>query len=964
MSTARSIPAGGPVSADDGAEPAWSPEILQAVFNDAPFLTGLLSPEGRILKVGRRALGERGYQREQVLGLFFWDAPTWRGSAEVRDRLRAAFAEAREGRRYQAILPFLAADGSARWTDLTLSPVTGADGQLLSVIALGHDVTARVRAEQNLASVQGRLDSALMAADIGTYEWDVVADRLFADRNLARLFGIALDAEGSAPLADFMAVIHPDDRERIGAQVRHSVETARPFEEDYRITPREGAERWVNSRGRMITDAGGRVVRFVGVVTDITRHKDAEREREAIAERLRRLTAIHETVLSSINDFAYVWDLEGRFLYANRPLLKLYGRTLDEVVGKTFIEVGYPAWHAEMHLREIAQVVATRQPYQGEIFFRGESGDSGVFDYIFVPVFGKDGRVEAVAGTTRDVSAHKRREARDRLLVALDDAMRPLTDPMEITQAGARILGEHLAVNRCAYADVEDDQNTFNLTGDFNREVPSIVGRYRFDQFGDECLRLMREGRPYIVADTETDPRVAAVRGSYRATLIRAVICVPLHKAGRFVAAMAVHQKTVREWQASDVEVVLAVANRCWESIERSRIVRVLAASEQRLTQAVAELGRASRAKDDFLATLSHELRTPLNPVLLLASEAARDASLAPEVRESFEVIRKNVELEARLIDDLLDLTSIVRGKLVVRKEVRELDVILADAVAAVRTEFELRGVMLEVRPGAGGLRVFADEVRLAQVFINLLKNAAKFTAAGGTVTLEVAKEGAFAAVRISDPGIGMTASELGRVFDAFEQGDHAGDARMPRFGGLGLGLAIAQRLVQAHGGEITAVSAGRDRGSSFMVKLPLHEGDAVESPGRTRPVPAAPVPAGQAGRRILLVEDHEATRQALERLLRQRGFEVIATTSVGEARARARDGRFDLVLSDIGLADGDGAVLMSELRDVYGLKGIALTGYGMEEDVERYRASGFVSHLTKPVRMDALEALIREILG
>jgi PAS domain S-box-containing protein len=827
---------------------------------------------------------------------------------------------------------------------------------------VSRDVADRIEAERKLAELQSRLDSVLMAAEIATYEWDVVADRLFADRNLARLFGITLDSEGAAPLGDFMAVIHPDDRERVLAAVRRSVETRHPFEQDYRVRPPDGTEHWVNSRGRIITDAAGRVIRFVGVVTNVTRHKEAEREREIMAERLRRLTAIHETVLSSINDFAYVFDLEGRFLYANRPLLKLYGRSLDEVVGRTFSELGYPTWHAEMHLREIAQVVATRQPFQSEVFFRGESGISGVYDYIFVPVIGADGHVEAVAGTTRDVTAHKRGEARDRLLVALDDAMRPLTDPDAITHAGARLLGEHLAVNRCAYADVEEDQNTFNLTGDFNREVPSIVGRYRFDQFGGECLRLMREGRPYVVTDAETDPRTAEVRESYRATLIRSVICVPLHKAGRFAAAMAVHQKTVREWQPSDVEVVLAVANRCWESIERARVVRVLAASEQRLTQAVADLARASRAKDDFLATLSHELRTPLNPVLLLASESARDATLPAPLRETFEVIRKNVELEARLIDDLLDLTAIVRGKLDVRREPCALDGILADAVAAVRPEFEQRGINLRVLSAPADCAVFADEVRLSQVFINVLKNAAKFTDRGGAVVLETAREKGLAVVRVTDSGIGMTPAELVRVFDAFEQGDHASDASRPRFGGLGLGLAIARRLVELHGGEISAVSAGRGQGSSFVVKLPLHAGLASGKADGGASSP--PAPATYRGRRILLVEDHEPTRQALEKLLLRREFAVVSAGSVAAARQEASAGSFDLVLSDIGLVDGDGAVLMRELNEEHGLRGIALTGYGMEEDLQRYRAAGFVAHLTKPIRIETLEALLSRVLG
>lgn len=166
-----------------------------------------------------------------------------------------------------------------------------------------------------------------------------------------------------------------------------------------------------------------------------------------------------------------------------------------------------------------------------------------------------------------------RRGHSDAFLVRLDDATRQLSDPREITQTAARLLGEHLGVNRCAYAEVEEDEDAFDLVGDYNHGVPSIVGRYRFADFGADCLRLMREDRPYVVEDAEADPRTAGVRAAYRATLIRSVICVPLRKRGRFAAAMAVHLTTVRRWRQDEVDLVLRVANRCWESIERARAV-------------------------------------------------------------------------------------------------------------------------------------------------------------------------------------------------------------------------------------------------------------------------------------------------------------------------------------------------------------------------------------------------------
>lgn len=1059
--------------------------MFRGFFEQVPFYLGILSPEGRIVAAGKLARETYGYGENELLGRYLWETGWWRASPEDQARIKTAFEASRLGTRFTATLPYLKADGTAGHFDFGLSPVFEKPGALSFVIVHGTDVTERVRSENELVAVRKRLDSSLLAAEIGTYQWDVVSDQLHADRNLEQLFGLELDATGAAPLAKFVAMIHPDDQQRVIGRVQHSVETGKNFEEDYRIVHASG-ERWVNSRGRMIQDASGRVVNFFGVVIDITPRKRAEQQRDAITDQLRQLTAIHETVLSSTDDFAYVFDLKGYFLYANRPLLKVYGLTLDQVVGKTFSELGYPAWHAEMHLREIAQVVETRRPLQGEVPFRGGSGISGVYDYIFTPVFGADGRVEAVAGTTRDVTERKRSEARDRLLVTLDDATRSLTDPAAITNACAQVLVEYLGVNRCAYADVEEDENTFNLIGNFNRDVPSITGRYRFDQFGDECLRLMRAGEPFIVSDSQTDPRTLDVREAYENTQIRSVICVPLAKSGRFVAAMAVHQNIPRTWLKSDVEAVQLTASRCWESIERMRVVRILAESEQRLRLAVttgrlgvweldlstrritcsdqhkANYGRtvnqpfiydkmvqavhpgdrermqqlvsaavaqgsefdfehrtywpdgslhwvlvrgqadlnsdgqplrmvgvslditarkqteseqirlreeavkASRAKDDFLATLSHELRTPLNPVLLIASDAAQDSSLTPETRRAFETIRKNVELEARLIDDLLDLTKIVRGKLAMIKAPRDLHAILRDAVAAVQAEFSAKTIALHLKLEAPASMVYVDEVRIMQVFTNLLSNAAKFTPAHGTVILQTqAGKAGTVVVRLSDTGIGLTAAERGRVFSAFEQGEHASEPGSHRFGGLGLGLAISQRLVELHGGRIEANSEGRNLGSTFTTSLPLQTASTATEPvPKKLPQPPTAAAPARPGARILLVEDHEATRVTLEQLLRRRQYHVSSAASLAEARTHAAAQPFDLVISDVGLPDGDGSTLMAELRAEYGLEGIALTGFGMEEDIARCRAAGFVAHLTKPVRLELLEAALGEIFS
>ena len=246
--------------------------------------------------------------------------------------------------------------------------------------------------------------------------------------------------------------------------------------------------------------------------------------------------------------------------------------------------------------------------------------------------------------------------------------------------------------------------------------------------------------------------------------------------------------------------------------------------------------------------------------------------------------------------------------------------------------------------------------MRVQQIFWNLLQNAVKFTPPGGVITVRTRnpadKTGALV-VEIADTGFGIEPEMLGKVFDAFTQGEHSS---AHRFGGLGLGLAITQRLIELQNGKISAESRGRNRGTTFRVEFPL-------APSKVRPAdePTADpsVTPSVKARRILLVEDHEQTRSTLAQLLGQRSHSVVGVTTAAAAREIAAARRCDLVISDLGLPDGDGYALMAELRDAYGLPGIALSGYGTEEDVKRSRASGFFTHLTKPVDIRALEAAI-----
>ncbi len=396
------------------------------------------------------------------------------------------------------------------------------------------------------------------------------------------------------------------------------------------------------------------------------------------------------------------------------------------------------------------------------------------------------------------------------------------------------------------------------------------------------------------------------------------------------------------------------------EITDRKRAEKQLEESLEREKEARGVAETATRAKDDFLAALSHELRTPLNPVLLLSSESAENPRLSTAVRARFASIRNNVELEARIIDDLLDITRISRGKLALQMELLDVHAVLKEAIATVQSEIDEKQIVLSSHLTAGNPTMQGDTVRLLQVFWNVFKNAIKFTPPQGKIGVETSVEGSSLKVKITDSGIGMTPAELEHIFLAFAQGLHS-TSQARRFGGLGLGLAISRKLVEMHSGNISAASAGPGKGSTFFIELPLAPAEAKpESPENKSNEPFSSEKGGIEGTRILLVEDHVPTRTTLEQLLTRRHCKIFSSGSIAEAREIVKREKIDFVISDIGLPDGSGNELMAELFSQFGLRGIALTGYGMEEDVERSLAAGFVAHLTKPVRAQELERTLQ----
>ncbi|HTB85641.1 MAG TPA: PAS domain-containing protein [Candidatus Sulfotelmatobacter sp.] len=923
---------------------------------------------------------------------------------------------------------------------------------------------------------------------------------------------------------------------------------------------------------------------------------------------------LFDVTLSSIADLAYTFDLEGNWIYANKPLLKIWGKTLPEITGKSSLELGYPPELARRLKRQVKEVIATRKPVKGETYFTDAAGKEDYHEYIFSPVLADDGTVTAVCGTTRLTTERKQAEAILRQNEALFSALvdlaptgmyvvdgqfrlqqinaralpafvkveprtgRDFGEVMEILwgpEIGAQLAGifrhtlttgeayrsprfaEHrqdlnedkayewetqrvtlpdgthgvvcffnditeternkanlaflatigndllrldtvddilntvcekicgyLRLSSGCFVEINEDANIVTATHEWRRPgMPVLIGTYKLsDYLSADFQKDLRAGEFFIVRDTDTDPRTDAEK--YAQLKIRSFVCVPLITDGRWKFMFDIYDSKPREWRVDEVGLVRELTARIWARLERVRAdvvlrqnealfaalieeapvgvyvinaefrvqqinTRALPAfekvepktgrtltevmhiqwgreagdelaaifrhtldtgeayvspgysnvradlgvektyewqtrrvtlpngshgvvcyfnditerirSEQALIQAKIAAESASRAKDNFLAALSHELRTPLNPALLIASESADNHELPGEVRSNFETIRKNIELEARLIDDLLDLTRITAGKMILNQDMVNVHYILADALRTVQTDQQEKNIPVTIKLDATHSLIDGDPVRLQQIFWNVLKNAVKFTPANGQITVETGNgaDGQII-IKITDNGLGMSEAEVARIFAPFAQGDHA-RGNTHQFGGLGLGLAIAKNLVELHGGKISARSAGVGLGSVFTIELPTaQKANARERIERDSKPKASNVSEHGANPiSVLLVEDHEITRTVLAQLLTRRNYKVTPADSIASARELAGRHKFDLLISDIGLPDGNGNDLMKEFKEHYGLKGIALTGYGMEEDIARGKAAGFVTHLIKPVTIQSLETAL-----
>ena len=698
-------------------------------------------------------------------------------------------------------------------------------------------------------------------------------------------------------------------------------------------------KRVLNFVCQSLREADGAVSGVLVHGVDLTERIRAEQERNQLAERLQRQTQMFDAALSYIDDCAYIFGLDGRFTFVNQATLNLWGRTLDQVIGRNLAEIGYAPEAVAALDAERRQVIATGRPVKGETVVKSAQGGTRNLEHIFTPIFDARQAVIAVTGTSRDITEHKQtvndlRQAKARFLLASE---------------GAQLGHFHWDVPPTTLNWNARLKDFFWLPAD--AEVSLDEARQR----------VHPEDRAMMIAALE-----CAVRGEARYD-VEYRVCGPqgqtrwLHvvgEASRNEAGVLDHFSGI----ARDI-TPQKLAEQAREAVLESE------------RNARAEAERASRMKDEFLATLSHELRTPLNAILGW-SNILRDGPNSPaDLVEGLEIIERNARAQARIVEDLLDMSRIVSGK--VRLDVQRFDLVpvLEAALETVRPAAAAKRIRLQAVLDPVARPLSGDPNRLQQVFWNLLSNAIKFTPREGCVQVRLQCINSHLEVSISDTGKGIPADFLPHVFERFRQEDSSASRQ---YGGLGLGLAIVKQLVELHGGSVRALSPGENQGSTFTVVLPLtiSPADSTSAPAQTRDPDEGSFTSRAPGTRpdltgvrVVVVDDEPDACLLVELLLKECGAVVFAAGSAREALELTQSERPAVLVSDIGMPGEDGYALIRQVRALPTNSGgatpaLAVTAYAREEDRVRAVQAGFQLHLAKPVQAPELLAMVASLAG
>jgi len=823
-------------------------------------------------------------------------------------------------------------DGSVRTMAVSAAPVRDRTGQIIAGILTFQDITTRQRAEEALRLSESRY--RMLANAVPQLLWVNAPDGNIQFYNQQWLDYTGQPLELGVGL--WRTVIHPDDFEAAQSIRTQAIQAGQPYEVECRLRRFDGHYHWYLARIVPVKDEQGQVVQWLGTATDIHTQKETQaalRESEAIARaRAQELEVFMETVPAG------VWiahDPECHHVTANRAAYQLLERPSGSTVTATPADGTYPF---PFHFEQDGQPLALEDLPMQRAGRLGEEVEDE-FDVVFadgrvrtvwgrvVPLKDDQGQVRGVIGAFTDISDRKRAE---------------------------RSLREREQRFSALFNGMEDWGLVYHLLPDgrpgrlieVNDQACKRLGYSREELLSMSVLDIIDPA--FVNADAGIQTLLEEKRLVFES--------LHIHRDGHPIPC----EVSATLFTLNGLPTVQSI---CRDITERQQAEQDREQLLERERQARAEAERANRIKDEFLAILSHELRSPLNPILgwasLLQSRKVSEATL----NQALQAIERNVRLQVQLVDDLLDVSRILRGKLALTKTPVDLVSIIQAAIETVQIAATAKGISVELEPVALSVQVLGDASRLQQVIWNLLSNAVKFTPNGGTVAIHVKQTDTTVQVQVNDTGKGINPEFLPHIFEHFRQQD---STTTRQFGGLGLGLAIVRYITEMHGGSVAAHSLGENQGATFTVELPRFYPTAPH-PGTPPPPPQDAF--GLQGLRILVVEDNGDTRDFLAFFLEQHGAVVTPAASATEALTQMAQQPFDLLVSDISMPDLDGYMLIRQIRERSPDQGgtipaIALTAFAGEQDRQRTLQAGFQVHLAKPILPNQLIDTIIRLRG
>ncbi|MDB5302431.1 MAG: rpfC [Phycisphaerales bacterium] len=829
------------------------------------------------------------------------------------------------------------------------TPVRDEQGSLAGVLVTIFETTDERRAQQALRHTADHLSLALAAAKLGDWAWDANTDLMTMSEQAAKIF--AVPAGTHMTRTSLRDMLHPEDRDAARLASERAAAGRSDYDIEYRVNRVDGIQVWVAAKGRGQYDPAGNITGMLGVLQDVTERKAAEAALRESEERLR-------LGLDAGNTGTWDWDIQKNHITWSDRVYEFHGVKPGQFGGRVedFARHLHPddsAWVNEA----IQKSIRDRAPY--EVTFRviWPNGEVHWITTNGKVYYGPDGAPLRMLGATIDVTARKAAEAeRDRLLAseraARADAERRASelDAVIDNMPDAVYIGDAQGIHKCNRRALE---MLGFPDGDSLRRAISELAESIETRFADTGERIAPGQEPFerALSGEATVREVMARNIQTGQDLILRCAAAPIVRDGKVVGAVAVNTDVTDRRRAEH---------------ERERLLE-----SERAVRADAE--RASHMKDEFLATLSHELRTPLNAILGWSQILRSGTENEDDLRQGLETIERNARAQTQIIEDLLDMSRIISGK--VRLDVRRVELlpVIEAAMDTVRPAADAKGIRLipVLDPHAG--LVSADPGRLQQVFWNLLSNAIKFTPRGGRVQVVLERVESHVEATITDSGQGIKPGFLPHVFERFRQAD----ASITRtHGGLGLGLAIVKQLVELHGGTVHAVSPGEGQGASFVVALPLtilsaprDEQDVTSNPSLTSTAPPAQSRPSLKGIHVLVVDDEPDARSLMKRLLEDCEAQVITAASTAEALRAIAARPPDVLISDIGMPSEDGYALIRQVRRLLPTHGgntpaLALTAYARSEDHKRAIFAGFQMHIAKPVEPTELITMVASLAG